>query len=246
MKKILLASSSRVFLKRNYNLLMQTGCELFSVTTGHEALKLTEEHLLDLILADIRLDDMGGDKFCSLVRREEKSRDVPIILICHNISGSIERIEQTSANAMLIKPIDPFQLIKTINRFTGLQIGRPKRVEIKVIVISEKLDLEFVCFSHDISNAGILIETEYPLELGARIICKFALPSTYRMEIEGEVVRCMHLPEYNPLYGVKFMHMESSDRKLIDNYIASIPDPTSNAHGISNGATQQISKMTPL
>ena len=225
MKKVILASSSRVFLKRNNQLLMQRGFELFSVATGKEAFALTRELPVDLILADIRLEDMGGDAFCTLVRREKKSRDIPIILICHNIPGSIERIKQSCASAMLVKPIDQFQLIQTINRFTGLHLGRSKRAVIKVIVLSEEHNLEFVCFSHDISNAGILLETEYPLELGSRITCKFALPDTYRMEIEGEVIRCMHPQECNPVYGVKFINMPSSCRRLIEDYIASIPNP---------------------
>jgi CheY-like chemotaxis protein len=234
MKKILLASSSRVFLKRNNNLLMKRGFELFSVTTGEEAFKLNREYLFDLIIADIRLEDMGGDTFCSLVRREVKSRDIPIVIICHNIPGSIERIEQTSASAMLIKPIDPFELLKTISRFTGLQLGRSKRAVIKVIVISKKHDEEFVCFSRDISNTGILLETEYPLDLGSMLICKFALPGACRIEIEGEVIRCMNSSGDEPLYGIKFIHMQLSSARLIDNYIASIPDPECMAQNIVN------------
>jgi CheY-like chemotaxis protein len=224
MKKVLLASSSRVFLKRNTDLLMRRGFELFSVTSGEDSLKLNREHELNLILADIRLEDMGGETLCSLVRREKKSRDVPIVLICHNIPGSIDRVAEARASAMLIKPIDPIQLITTIGRFTGLQLGRTRRAIIKVIVISKEHDLEFVCFSHDISNTGILIESEHPLDLGCRIVCQFSLPGTYRMEIEGEVVRFMSVTECDYLYGIKFINLPLSCRRLIDNYIYSGDD----------------------
>lgn len=225
MKKVLLASSSRVFLNRNSRLLMKRGFQLFPVMSGEEALKLNSEHDLDLILTDIRLEDMGGETLCSLVRREKKSRNIPIVMICHNIPGSIERIEKACASAMLIKPIDPIQLIETIGKYTGMQLGRTRRAVIKVVVISKTQGLEFGCFSHDISNTGILIETEYPLELGCRIICQFALPGTSQMETEGEVVRCMTAPGCENLYGVKFINLPLPYRKLIDNFINSGGDP---------------------
>jgi CheY-like chemotaxis protein len=231
MKKVLLASSSKVFLKRNTELLMRRGFELFSVTTGEDSLKLNREHDLDLVLADIRLEDMGGETLCSLIRREKKSRDVPIVLICHNIPGSIDRVAETSANAMLIKPVDPIQLITTIGKFIGLQLGRTRRAVIKVIVISKILDLEFVCFSHDISSTGILIESEHPLDLGCRITCKFSLPGTHLMEIEGEVVRFMNVTECDYLYGIKFINLPLSCCRLIDNYIYSGENSVATAHG---------------
>lgn len=168
MKKVLLASASRVFLKRNTNLLMSRGFQLFSVTTGAEALKLIKEYDFDLILADLKLDDMGGGTLCSLVRGEEKLRHIPVILICHNIEGSIERVEQSSATAMLIKPVDPINLLETVGSYLDLQLGRSKRTVLHVKVISKRLSLEFFCFSHDISNTGILLETEFQLALVLR------------------------------------------------------------------------------
>lgn len=221
MKKVLLASASKVFLKRNTNLMMRRGFRLFSVTTGAEALKLNKEYQFDLILADLKLEDMGGSTLCSLVRKDENSRNVPVILFCHNIPGSIERIEQSSASAMLIKPIDPIKLLETVGSYLDLQLGRSKRVVLHVKVVSKKLGLEFFCFSHDISNTGILLETEFQLALGSRIVCQFNLPGSCQIEIEGEITRCMSALECENLYGVKFIDLPLSARRAIDDYINS-------------------------
>src|SRR5512137_286386 len=105
MKKVLLASASKVFLKHNSSLLSQRGFQLVTLTNGAEALKLHAEYTFDLILADLQLEDMSGCTLCSLIRREESLRHIPIVLICHNIEGSIRRIEQSGASAMLLKPI---------------------------------------------------------------------------------------------------------------------------------------------
>jgi AmiR/NasT family two-component response regulator len=40
---------------------------------------------------------------------------------------NIARVEQSGADAMLLKPIEPISLIETIGSFLGLEIGRSKR-----------------------------------------------------------------------------------------------------------------------
>jgi CheY-like chemotaxis protein len=220
MKKVLLVSASRVFLKRSSSLLSQRGFQLITLTNGLEALKLHDEYHFDLILADLQLEDMSGCTLCSLVRREEKTRHIPIVLICHNIAGSIQRIEQSGASAMLLKPIEPVQLLETIGSFIALQMVRSKRVMLNVKVLSKKSDLEFSCFSHDISKTGILLEAEYELEIGSRITCQFTLPGSNPVEIEGEVIRTLNTWECKTLYGIKFIVIPPSYRREIDNYVA--------------------------
>jgi len=220
MKKVLLVSSSRVFLKRNSNLLQGRGFQLFTAMSGAEALKLQRESFFDLILADLKLEDMCGCTLFTLLRSEEDSQHVPVILICHKFSGSMERVQQSGASAMLLKPIDPVQLIETIGSFLDMQIGRSKRVVLNVKVLVKKIDLEFYCLSHDISNTGILLEAEYQLESGSRILCQFTLPGSIRIETEGEVIRFVSTREDECLYGVKFIDLSLTYHKAIDRFLA--------------------------
>jgi len=222
MKKVLLTSMSKVFLRRNANLLMRRGFQLFTALSGSESLKLHEELGFDLILADFKLEDMCGCTLCSLIRKKETSQHVPIILTCHNIEGSIERVQQSGADAMLLKPIDPMHLMETLGNFLGLQLGRSKRVVLKVTVFSKDQLMEFTCFSHDISNTGILLETDQQLALKSRIICRFTLPDNCHIEAEGQVIRCLSGVERENIYGVKFISLPHSIRRAIDNYVASI------------------------
>lgn len=221
MKKVLLASEYRIFLRRNTNLLMRRGFQLFTAASGGEALRLLEEHLFDLVILDFKLEDMSGCTLCALIRKEKKFQDLPVIVACHNIPGSIERVEQSGATAMLLKPIDPLQLLETVGRFLGIEIGRSKRVVLKVNVLSKEANLEFSCYSHDISTTGILLETDYQLALTSRINCRFTLPGSCRIETEAEVIRCMSAIECENLYGVKFIALPLSCRRAIDNYVIS-------------------------
>jgi CheY-like chemotaxis protein len=234
MKKVLIASQYKMFLERNNNLLKQRGFGLFTTTSGVEGLKLHQEHSFDLILSDFKLEDMGGNTFCSLIRRSEDSQHVPIILTCHNLPGSIETVEQSDATAMLLKPLDPIKLVETIGSYLGLQIGRSKRIVLNVKVTCKEHNLVFFCFSHDISNTGILFETEHQLALGTRVICQFTLPDSGRIESEAEVMRTMTAEVCENLYGVKFVNLPLSCRRAIDNFISATPLSVSRAKDISS------------
>ena len=111
MKKVLLASAYMLFLKRNTTLLMRRGFQLFTASSGTEAFKLLKAHHFDLILLDFKLEEMSGPTFCSLVRKGKDSPLVPIIMTCHNIPGSIESAEQSGADIVLIKPLEPIKLM---------------------------------------------------------------------------------------------------------------------------------------
>lgn len=220
MKKILLASASKAFLNRNSNLLLNRGLQLYTASSGKEALKLHADNLFDLILSDLELEDMGGCTLCSHVREVEKLQRVPVILTCHNISDKIERVAKSGASAMILKPIDPLQLLETIARFIDLPVGMHKRVVLNVKVVVKELDVVFFCSSEDISNSGILLVTEYHLDLGSRIICQFTLPGSLQIEAAGEVIRSMCTLKRRTLYGVKFIDIPLSYRRAIDDHVA--------------------------
>ena len=217
---------------------MRRGFKIFTTQSGAGALNLHQEHHFVLILCDFKLEDMSGCTLCSLIRNEENLEHVPFILTCHNIPGSIERVEQCGATAMLLKPINPINLLETIGSSLGIQLVRSKRVVLHVRVLSMKYDLKFFCFSHDISNTGILLETHHELSTGNRIICQFNLDDSCQIETEGEVIRSMTASEDTDLYGVKFIAMPLSSRRAIDNYIASSANAKADIQKIGCGDSQ--------
>jgi CheY-like chemotaxis protein len=225
MKKILLVSGYISFLTRNSNLLRSRGVLIFSANSGGEALKLHKEYSFDLILVDFKLEEMGGCTLCALIRKGINSPLVPIVITCHNLPGSIERVVECGASSMLLKPIEPINLMETVSAYLDVPLIRSKRVALKVNVLSTAYELEFICFSHDLSNTGILIETDYQLAIGSRITCKFNLKNICEIETEGEVTRVMTGLECENFYGVKFISLPLSSRKNIDNFISTIQEP---------------------
>src|SRR6185369_1503460 len=232
MKKILLASESKVFLQRNSNVLMRKQLQLFTAVSGAESLILHEEHHFDLILSDLKLEDMTGCTFCTHVRRGEHSPQVPVILICQNSPENILNCEQGGASKLLLKPIDPAKLLWTVGSFIDVELGRSQRVKFCERILCREQNLEYFCSSYDISNSGILLESEVQPDIGSRICIQFTLPDSSRIETEGKVIRCINGPKWRKRYGVKFIDLPASCHSAINIYVASMSISGSSAQNI--------------
>lgn len=221
MKKVLLTSASKTFLSRNAALLANKGFQFFTSCSGAEALRLHEEHLFDLILADLDQGDMDGCHLCSEVHQGNDAHRVPIVIICHDMETQIQKVKQSAASAILLRPINPTHLLITIGSFIDMQLARSKRVEFKATVLCKRLATEFRCNAHDISISGILLESEQRLELDSRFTCHFAMAGIGQVQAEATIVRCFVAPDGRKLYGVKFTDIDVSDRNVIKRYVVS-------------------------
>ncbi len=222
MKKILVASSSISFIERNSTLLRRSEFQICSAESFASALVLVNEQGINLIIIDINLTDMDGGSFCRNLRSELPDTDVKMILVCRDDPEEFKRLSQCGADALIAKPIKPLQLVKTVGQFLTVHMVRSRRVSLRVRVISMKDSVEFFCLSHNISLTGMLIETEYFLEVGSLIQCFFAIPNTTMVETEGEVVRTARTLDGAHLYGIQFTSLGRTYREELDNYIASM------------------------
>lgn len=222
MKKILVVSTSDSFIERNSTLLRRSEFSIKSATNSAQALRSIGEEGVDLILVDVHLQDMDGDKFCGMIRSECGFDGVRIILVCRDEPDEFNRLGGCGADALIAKPIKPLQLVKTVGQFLTIHMVRSRRVSLRVKVISKKESIEFYCMSHNISISGMLIETEYSLEVGSTIECFFNIPGSTQVETEGEVVRTARTMDGAHQYGIQFTTLDRYYRKEIDKYIASI------------------------
>lgn len=214
-----MVSSSKSFLARNKNLLTREDFQLNTAQSGAEAFQLHREHHFDLIIADLHLHDMGGDALCANLRSGEIAQNVAILLICYDKAAEHARVAQSGADAKIIRPVQPEQIIDTVGSLLDMPLGRTKRAMFTVKVVSKKGAVEFYCVSRDISTTGILLETEYHLDIGDRIICQFTLPGASQIETEGDVVRASKAQESAYLYGVQFVGLPLASRRVIDNFV---------------------------
>jgi len=221
MKKILIVSSSSSFIERNGTLLRRSDFQILDAASADDALHLIIKENVDLLLLDMQLADMDGEVFCSRLRNEEAIK-LPILLVCHDNEDDFTRLTSSGADALLARPIKPLQLIKTVGQFLTVQLIRSRRVSLRVKVSSKKDPVEFFCISHNISISGMMLETEYFIEIGSIISCQFTIPGYSQVETEGEIVRSARTMDGAHQYGIRFTTLTRPYRQEIDRYIAAM------------------------
>ena len=222
MKKILIMSSSASFVERNGALLRRSDFQIFNVGNASGGIDIIESESIDLVLVDINLEDMSGEAFCQKLCSRPSSSKFVLILVCNDNEHDMETLKSCGADALLARPVKPLQLVKTVGQFLTVQLVRSRRVSLRVKVSSKKDHVEFFCISHNISLTGMLIETEYFLEVGSTIICQFQIPGSMQVETEGEVVRSDRTMDGAHQYGIYFTTLSRAYRHEIDAYIASV------------------------
>jgi CheY-like chemotaxis protein len=222
MKKILLVDSAIVFFERHKNLLHRNDITVFSATTGEEALAIHRKELVDLIIADLDTAGLTGDVLCARVRGMDDLRKVSIILICHDVPAEIERVAASGANAWVTRPIRPERLVDCVGQFLDVAMRKGYRVLLKAKVQGEKGEETFFCTSQNISNTGILIETDKRLAKGELIACTFFLPGARQVVADGEVVRSAEMPGDVFQYGIRFTSLVPEHRREIEKFVSSV------------------------
>ncbi len=84
--------------------------------SGADAVKRLAVHRPSLILLDVQLPDMNGFELCRMLKREDRYRNVPIVLLSAKYTEPADRAEGllTGADAYLSKPINMEALLDEV------------------------------------------------------------------------------------------------------------------------------------
>lgn len=89
---------------------------LIEATTGHEGLALAQTHRPDLILLDKQLPDLNGDEVLAALRADERTREIPVIIMSAELSqNAARRLRAAGAREYLTKPIDIARLLALLD-----------------------------------------------------------------------------------------------------------------------------------
>ena len=93
------------------------GFRVVDVPNGEEAVKKATEIIPDLILMDVRMPKVTGFEACKVLKREEKTKDIPIIFLsAKGQEGEISTGLELGAEEYFLKPFAPDDLIRRVNK----------------------------------------------------------------------------------------------------------------------------------
>jgi CheY-like chemotaxis protein len=219
MKKIMIVDGLETFIFTEKNILRRADFKIFTATSGEEALKVHKAEKVDIIIADLDLPDIGGDKLCSMIRNDEELKSVSIIIVCTTAPSDIERASRCKANSYITKPISSRQLLEKVAQLINVPERKSCRILLKVSVSWKSASGSFFCSSRDISATGILLQTDRMLAVGDVISCNFYLPNSIRVFANVEIMRITMNDDDTFLYGAKYVDLSPQYRSAIEAFI---------------------------
>lgn len=109
--KILIADDNQQNCELLEAYLAEEGYEMFVAYDGQETLKRVDECEPDLILLDIMMPKLSGYEVCQQLKRKEKTRDIPILMVTAlNERGDIEKAVNAGCDDFLSKPVNSLEL----------------------------------------------------------------------------------------------------------------------------------------
>src|SRR5262245_40912857 len=97
--------------------LSRAGFQVITAQDGRDAIKLAKRELPKLIILDVVMPDMDGWTVLKSIQESEGINETPVIML----SGNAELVTKaeafdSGAEALLVKPINPEQLIMVARR----------------------------------------------------------------------------------------------------------------------------------
>ncbi len=110
----------QIFLGANYKCLL--------ANDGQEAIEMARRYMPQLIVLDVRMPKMGGFEATAAIRAREHATGahLPIVaMTAHAMKGDRERCLEAGMDAYVAKPIQPAQLMETVEGLTASAPAHP-------------------------------------------------------------------------------------------------------------------------
>ena len=219
MKKILIVDDLASFVDKEKSILNRADFKIYTAMSGEEALKIHKADQMDMIVTDLEMPGLPGDKLCSIIRQDETLKNVSVIIVCSNSAADRAKVARCQANAYITKPIRPIEFLEKVSQLLDIPERQSYRVLLKVKVKGKATDEGFFCSSRNISVTGLLIETDKILEKGDIISCSFFLPKSECIVTDAEVMRVVKSDEKTHQYGVRYLDISPRFRSSIESFI---------------------------
>ena len=124
-KILIVDDSSTTLLMEEMLLKKYTNFEVLQARNGQEAVETALAQQPNLILMDVVMPKMDGFAACREMRRQEKLRDVPIILVTSR--GEPQNVEmgfESGCSDYLTKPIESQELLQMVNGYLAVEKAR--------------------------------------------------------------------------------------------------------------------------
>lgn len=220
MKNVIITKSILDAVEKNGTLFGRGVVKLHPAASSTEVLEMHRRLKADLIITDFSLPVMNGAQLCAAIRSEHGLKAVSVIIVCEDSKVFQAACRDAGANAVVAKPVDPFDLFSKIAELIVIPQRKDMRVLLRVSVDGRDEANAFFATSYNISVSGMLLETKRELKAGDVMKCVFNIAHT-EISAECAVMRADRTEAGRFRYGVRFQNLAARSLIIIEQYVKS-------------------------
>ena len=138
--------------------------------TGEEIVEMTRRFSPDAILTNYYLGGIKGDEVCRILKKNSGDPSPPILIVGPGDQADIaERCLRAGCDDFIASPASPNILLQRLAAQLGVQFRLHARLQAVMSVSFGRVISEFLGYSKDISEGGILLETTLAIDRGRRL-----------------------------------------------------------------------------
>jgi two-component system, chemotaxis family, chemotaxis protein CheY len=119
-KTVLIVDDSRFILDMTGFILSSEGYNVLTALGGFEALEIMNRDAVDLAVIDINMPGMDGYTLIKKIRSDTIFEEIPVIIVTTEAEAKDKQKGfEAGANAYLIKPVQPDEIIAQIRLLIG-------------------------------------------------------------------------------------------------------------------------------
>ena len=117
-KNILIIDDSELVLVMAKDALEDAGYQVWTATNGIEANRyIFSKNRPDLIIMDIMMPMLDGNKKAKILKENEMSRDIPILLLSSKSDQELRSLTQEAgADGYILKPFSPIEIVSKVRK----------------------------------------------------------------------------------------------------------------------------------
>lgn len=203
------AELHRSFLKRK-------GVDVVVVKDGEEALGVIRKRRPDIAIVNYYLPKLSGAEVCQQVKADSDLSQIPIVIMTKEYHrADVDQCLAAGCNGVVARSAGPGAMLQTVVRLVSLPVREYERIPVQIKLWGKRQKDSFIGQSLDLSEDGMLLDTDMPLQVGDVVRLRFYLPRTFeKIDVEGEVVREAAAELWNR-YGIRFRTIAAAGRPAI-------------------------------
>ncbi len=203
-----------------YEVLGSLGAEVFPASDSERAVSIINNTPFDGIFLDLNMPKVDGFALARKIRESSWNRTTPIIVItAQNDRDIMQRAFAAGGTFFLEKPVDRQRLNALLNATRGTMLknrDRFRRRPLITEVFGNSAAGPMKGKTFNISQHGMLLDSNVPLRMGQRLRLSFDLPGQKRtIHLFAEVRRI----DAKGRAGIVFMQVDAADQERIRSFV---------------------------